>query len=141
MNGFQWLGYGATPPQVGNNLDFLMRLTDPIIQMQGMAQYLGWLNEAMRQDRAIAAQLEKERNEQIRQQKLIEENMLRTQAAMQAEAQKIRAERTANLMQGIGNVAMFFSEFLKDHPNIFKIRRRSNPRTNNPSNNPTLGGS
>lgn len=140
MNGFQWLGYGATPLQVGNNLDFLMRLTDPIVQMQAMAQYLGWLNEAMRQDRALAAQLEKERNEQIRQQKLIEENLRRTQAALQSEVQKLRAERTANLMQGIGNVAMFFAEFLKEHPNIFKIQRRTNPRTSNPPSNPNSGG-
>lgn len=137
MNGFNWLGHSATPPQLGNNLDFIMRLTDPIFQMQAMAQYLGWLNEAMRQDRVLAAQLEKERNEQIRQQKQIEENMLRTQAAMQAEAQKIRAERTANLMQGIGNVAMFFYEFLKDNPNIFKPRSRK-PKTNA---NPNAGGS
>lgn len=124
-----WFGQGATPQQIGSNLDFLMRLTDPVLQMQGVAQYLAWLNEAMRQDRILAAQTDKQRNEQIRELKLLEEQMRRNQAILEADARKLERERIATMMQGIGNLAKFFSDFLNEHPNLFKKPSRTQPTT------------
>jgi len=124
-----WFGQGATPQQIGSNLDFLMRLTDPVLQMQGVAQYLAWLNEAMRQDRILASQMDKQRNEQLRELKLLEEQMRRNQAILEADARKLERERIATMMQGIGNLAKFFSDFLNEHPNLFKRPSRSRSAT------------
>lgn len=129
MNGMNWMGIGATPTQIGSGLDYLMRLTDPVLQMQSIAQYLGWLNEAMRLDRELAARQERERNEQLKALKQYEEQMERNRLIAEADARRYQAERTATLMQSIGNLASFFSEFLKQHPNLFKRKNNNlNPK-------------